>query len=139
MGAFQIRNEITCRKCNKKVPIETMTIDKYGEMMVCSDCGKQQFQREPKRKVTKEGSVIMMKPEKGSLSYSNLNIMPRKEKEKEILSMPQELTAYKCTYCGFEFKRRKAFPFNGSCPYCNKKKVAKDPIKSGQWIDKLWT
>ncbi|MFC1754535.1 hypothetical protein ACFL96_14260 [Thermoproteota archaeon] len=138
MGVFPVENKIACRNCGKKHPIETMQIDKYGALMVCQDCSKKQYKREPKRKVNKDGSVTELKAERGSLFYSNLKIMPRKEKEKEMVGMPHEMTAYKCTHCNYEFKRRKSFPFSGNCPYCNRNKVALDPIKSGQWVEKLW-
>lgn len=133
MDGFKLENNITCKKCDKKVPIETMQIDKYGEMMVCEECAGKQYKRKSRRKVTPDGGVIEMRPERGSLAYSNPEIGRAQRLEKA-----DQTIAYKCTYCSYEFERRKAFPFKGQCPYCNKNKVALDPIKTGQWIEKLW-
>lgn len=133
------QNKITCKKCNKQFPIETMNLDKYGDMMVCHDCFGKQFKREPKKMVTKDGSFVIVKPESGSLSYSEkFGLTTKKEREMTRMTTPEEMIAYKCAHCHYEFERRKSFPFKGKCPYCNRGRVVLDPIKSGQWVEKLW-
>jgi len=137
--SFQIANRITCKKCSKKELIEHMQSDRYGEKMICRECVNEQNKPIAKRKVTKDGTMVTTRPERGSLFYSK-NFKPVKKKERDEVrsTFPQEMYAYKCTRCNFEFKRRKAFPHAGTCPYCGKNSVAKDPIKSGQWVEKLW-
>jgi DNA-directed RNA polymerase subunit RPC12/RpoP len=123
-------NEISCKKCGKKYPIEEMQLDKYAEKMICSACAGK---AKPKTRVLKDGTTV--KAEKGSLSYSKMHTREDRYRIKDEI---EEMTAYKCTSCNYEFKRRKAFPFNGRCPYCNKDSVVKDPIKSGKWVENLF-
>ena len=131
--AFAFENRIPCGMCSKKHLIESMKVDRYGEKMLCPTCSDSQFNRKGTRKVMEDGSVIETRPEKGSLAYGN----PELEKRARTERMDHML-AYKCTHCQYEFKRRRSFPFRGRCPYCGKDKVTYDPIKTGQWVEKLW-
>ncbi|MBU0461060.1 MAG: hypothetical protein KJ574_00580 [Nanoarchaeota archaeon] len=133
---FQIVNEVECKRCGKRVPIDTMQLDKYGEFMLCIDCFAYENNQVPRNKV---GRGVPQEPSRGSRFYSSsYNTASKDDRDRMRQSIPDEMVSYKCAKCKYEFKRRKSFPFSGKCPYCNKPAVQQDHSKNGQWIEKLW-
>lgn len=110
---------ISCKTCGKKVLMEQMKYDPDNrKLLVCPECYSNKVS---KKNVTSRTRTILtgMQDRKGHTQDTGAAV------------------EYKCSSCGFSFKRGLLSKLGSSCPNCNSGKTVKKISAHTDWVKGL--
>ena len=105
---------MACNNCHLEFYAATLRTDLASNMLMCVNCLSL-----PGSKI----NVLKDRPLKKHISKVSapaISISPKKEPTAKIEA--SDYSAYHCTSCRYEFRRKNGFA--GLCPYCSKKSVS---------------
>ena len=106
---------IGCRACGKKVMMDVMKYDPDNrKILVCPECYSAKVSKKDIKSKTRSLLVSMQGRVRGSNDTGTSE-------------------QYKCTNCGYVFKRGSLSRLDATCPYCNKKTSVKKPVIFNDW------
>lgn len=119
-----------CTNCRLKFHAPELKLSPMTNEMVCRNCynfpGSRVSILKDKAPEIKKNPFFKPKEEKSAYLTLPPHLLPKKEsgveKEATVKNLPAGQVAYLCEDCRYTFTRSVG-KFNGSCPYCSRKRI----------------